>query len=189
MRFSSIRQFVAGTALAAVIGIGGAVGVSAQDSTPVNGHPAHIHAGTCAELDPSPVVGLFNLLPHAVEQDEDADTPERRGTLSTAEVTYSENEDVSLEWEAMLASPHAIVVHESEDYMDNYIACGDIGGVVFDDGEELVMGLHPVGDSGFSGIVFLSRDGDDEVDVEIYMVGLPTDSSDDGTTVEATPEG
>lgn len=192
MRLSSIRQFIAGAALAASIGIGGGAAAIAQDATPQNGHPAHIHMGTCTELDPNPAAGLFNLLPIGVERDDDgeiAETPEVRGTLTVGEVTYSESDDIEYSWDEMLASPHAIVVHESEDNMDNYIACGDIGGVVFDDGGDMVIGLKPVGDSGYSGIVFLESDDDDQVDVEVYLSGPVTDSEDGGETVVATPEG
>lgn len=191
MAISSIRKFVAGTALAAVIGIGGAMGVIAQEM-PANGHPAHIHAGTCADLDPVPVADLYNLLPLGVERDDDGEVseqPEVRGTLTIGALTYSETDDIEFEWDAMLGSPHAIVVHESEDHMDTYIACGDIGGVVFDDGDEMVIGLKPVGDSGFSGIAFLSSDDDDEVDVDVYLSAPAMDAVEDDSTVEATPEG
>lgn len=191
MSIPAIRKFVAGAALAATIGFGGAAGVIAQGTTPESGHPAHIHVGTCAELDPAPVADLFSLLPIGVERDDDgeaAETPEVRGTLTVGEVTYSETDNIEFAWDTMLAEPHAIVVHESEDRMDNYIACGDIGGVVFDDGEEMVIGLKPVGDSGYSGIAMLSNDDNDEVDVEVYMSAPATDS-DGGETVEATPEG
>lgn len=193
MNVSSIRKFVAGAALAATIGLGGAAGVMAQGETPQNGHPAHIHAGTCAELDPAPVADLYNLLPIGVERDDDgevSESPEVRGTLTVGDVTYSETDDIELVWDDVLSSPHAIVVHESEDNMDTYIACGDIGGVVFgDDDDEMVIGLHPVGDSGFSGIAVLDADDDDEVDVEVYMSAPATEGGNDGTTVVATPEG
>ncbi len=192
MKLSSLRRFVAGAALATTLGLGGAASALAQDSTPTSGHPIHIHEGTCAEVNPEPVAPLFNLLPIGVERDDDggiAETPEVRGTLTVGDVTYSESDDVELAWDAMLGSPHAIVVHESEEYMENYIACGDIGGVVFDDGEEMVIGLHPVGDSGYSGIAMLSSDDDGEVDVDVYMSAPASESDDSGETVEATPEG
>ena len=192
MGISSVRKFVAGAALAASLGLGGAMGLAAQDATPVNGHPAHIHAGTCAELDPVPVADLYNLLPLGVERDDDGEVseqPEVRGTLTVGALTYSETDDIEFEWDAMLGSPHAIVVHESEDHMDTYIACGDIGGVVFDDGDDMVIGLKPVGDSGFSGIAFLSSDDDGEVDVDVYLSGPALDTVEDDSTVEATPEG
>lgn len=192
MALSSVRRFVAGSVLAATIGLGGAASVIAQDTTPASGHPAHIHAGTCAELDPSPVANLYNLYPIGVERDDDGnldETPEVRGTLTVGSLTYSETDDIEFSWDTMLGAPHAIVVHESEDYMDTYIACGDIGGVVFDDGDEMVIGLKPVGDSGYSGIAMLSSDDDDEVDVEVYLSGPVSDGSTDETTVEATPEG
>lgn len=192
MGISSIRRLVVGGVLAAAIGMGGAMGMSAQDSTPSDGHPMHIHAGTCADFDPSPAVGLYNLLPIGVERDDDgeiAETPEVRGTLTVGDVTYSETDDIEFTWDDMLGAPHAIVVHESDEYMENYIACGDIGGVVFDDGEEMVIGIQPVGDSGYSGIGMLSSDDDGELDVEVYLSGPPAESEDDGETDSATPEG
>lgn len=192
MRTFSFRQLAVGAALALTIGSGGAIGVSAQDSTPTDGYPAHILEGTCSDLSLTSSVELLNLLPLGVERDdngETSETPEVRGTLTVGDLTYSESDDIEFEWEAMLGAPHAIVVFESTSQMENYIACGDIGGVVFDDGGEMVIGLKPVGDSGYSGISFLSQDDDGEVDVEVYLSGPAPDASDDGTKVVATPEG
>lgn len=194
MRLSSVRQFVVGTALAATLGLGGAAGVMAQDmEMDMNGQPAHIHVGTCADLDPNPVAPLNNLLPVGTERnddgtiDEEAEMPESMGVLTTGPVTYAESDDVEFAWEDMLATSHAIAVHESETNIQNYVACGDIGGVVFDDdGNKMVVGLQPVGDSGFTGIAILSEDGDGNVDVEIYVTGAPSDGDAD---VEATPQG
>lgn len=186
MQFSSIRRFVVGTALAGAIGLGGGAVALAQDVTPAEGHPSHIHVGTCAELDPNPVAPLDNLLPIGVDPDSD-DAIETEGVITVGPVTYSESDDIEFDWETMVGSPHAIAVHESEANIQNYIACGDIGGTVWDDdGKEMVIGLHPVGDSGYSGIAILSEDDDGEVDVEVYLSGAPVV---DDPAVEATPEG
>lgn len=190
MRFVSLRKVAVGTALAGVIGLGGAAGAMAQDTATVTTHPAHIHLGTCADLDPYPVAPLESLLPIGVNpDDDDVQTQESLGVLTVGPVAYSESDNVELEWDAMLESSHALAVHESEENIQNYIACGDIGGVVFsddDDENNLVIGLHPVGDSGFSGIAFLSKDDDGEVDVEVYLVGAPSGEN-AAPDVSATP--
>lgn len=193
MRLTSLRQSVLGFTLAGVIGLGGAAGVLAQDDAAAEGNPAHIHVGTCADLDPNPVAPLNTLMPVGTENDDDDNddaeaTQEVMGVLTVGPVAHSESDEIEFSWEDMLASSHAIAVHESEANIDNYIACGDIGGVVFDDdGNKMVIGLHPVGDSGFSGIAILSEDGDGEVDVEVYVTGQPTSDEAPEDEVEATP--
>ncbi|MCO5227138.1 MAG: hypothetical protein M9934_02480 [Thermomicrobiales bacterium] len=153
-------------------------------------HPAHIHLGTCADLDPNPVAPLQSLLPIGVNpDDDDVQTQETLGVLTVGPVAYSETDDVDFDWDAMLETSHALAVHESDENIQNYIACGDIGGVVFsddDDERNLVIGLHPVGESGFSGIAFLSKDDDGDVDVEVYLVGAPSDAN-AAPDVSATP--
>jgi hypothetical protein len=70
-------------------------------------HPAHIHEGTCDDLDPNPIYPLTNV---------DAD-----GVSST---------DVDVSLEDLLASPHAINVHLSADNIATYVACGNIEAAV-----------------------------------------------------------
>jgi hypothetical protein len=64
--------------------------------------PAHIHEGTCANLNPAPKLVLMSLANGA----------------STTEV------DGSLQ--QLTASPHAINLHKSPDELPTYIACADI---------------------------------------------------------------
>jgi Cu/Zn superoxide dismutase len=64
--------------------------------------PAHIHEGTCANLDPAPKFSL---------------TPVTNGT-STTEV------DASLQ--QLTSTPHAIHMHKSPDELPVYVACADI---------------------------------------------------------------
>jgi hypothetical protein len=66
--------------------------------------PAHIHNGTCANLDPAPAFGLPNV------------------ENGTSEATV----DVSLD--ALESGQYAINVHKSNDEVDVYVACGDITG-------------------------------------------------------------
>src|SRR4051812_11267750 len=64
--------------------------------------PAHIHRGTCANLQGGPV---YNLTPVA----NDASTTTVDGSLQD-----------------LLTSPHAIHMHKSDDELTTYVACADI---------------------------------------------------------------
>ncbi|HKG24417.1 MAG TPA: hypothetical protein VKB09_02165, partial [Thermomicrobiales bacterium] len=69
------------------------------------GHPAHIHNGTCTDLDPNPAYPLE-------EVDENG--------KSTTTV------DISLE--DLQAEPFAVNIHKSADEIGIYVACGEIAG-------------------------------------------------------------
>jgi hypothetical protein len=174
-RFGTIKHLAVGALLASTVAIGGA-GVAAQDAQPVESHPEHIHKGTCAELDPNPAAPLQNLLPIGADPDDlEASVAELEpvGVLTAAPIYYADSEDVDMKWDDMLAESHAINVHKSDQEIQTYIACGDIGGVVVDD--KLVIALHPQNDSGYSGIAILEKD-DDSVDVEVYLAGPTTEN-------------
>jgi LPXTG-motif cell wall-anchored protein len=64
--------------------------------------PAHIHAGTCAQLDPTP---QFTLAPVA------------NGSSTT---------DLQTTMAALTSSPHAVHMHKSTDELTVYVACADI---------------------------------------------------------------
>jgi Cu/Zn superoxide dismutase len=64
--------------------------------------PAHIHEGSCAQLNPAPQFSLTDV---------------RNGSSSTTV-------DGSLQ--SLLASPHAIHMHKSPDELAVYVACADI---------------------------------------------------------------
>jgi hypothetical protein len=66
--------------------------------------PAHIHRGTCADLDPAPAFGLPNV--------------EDGRSEATVDVTLDELE----------SGDYAINVHKSNDEADVYVSCGDIEG-------------------------------------------------------------
>jgi uncharacterized cupredoxin-like copper-binding protein len=73
--------------------------------------------------------------------------------------------DVSLS--DLLATPSVINVHESQEEIADYIACGDIGGAVGPDG--LAVGLAPHGPHGdFSGIAWLRPD-DSRTIVAVFL--------------------
>jgi hypothetical protein len=127
-------------------------GAAAQDSTPATSmaHPAHIHVGTCAELDPNPTYPLND-----VTQVEDSN-------VATSTITL----DVSLD--ELLASPFAINAHESAENIANYVACGDIAGPVVDG--QLLVGMTEQNDSGVSGVAVLQSNDAGGTDVTVYLV-------------------
>jgi hypothetical protein len=77
------------------------VDVSNGTSAP---QPAHIHEGSCADLDPTPKYPLQNVV----------------DGMSTSTV------DASLD--KLKSEAYAINVHKSESDLQTYVSCGDIGG-------------------------------------------------------------
>jgi hypothetical protein len=182
-RVASWKNLALGAILVGGMAIGGSTLVLAQDEeaavTP--SHPAHIHAGDCATLDPNPAAPLNNVEPRLNDTDaegEDDDPNEPQGTLTATTVLYSDSEDVELAFDDVLAESHSINVHLSDEEIDTYIACGEIGGVVVDD--TLVIALHSQNDSGYTGIAILEKDDDGNVDVEVYL-------AEPGEMSDATP--
>lgn len=83
----------------------GTTTVSIEVSGATGGHPAHIHNGTCDDLDPNPLYPLT--------------TVDENGTSET---------DVPYTLDDLLANPTAINLHESDTNLGTYIACGNIAG-------------------------------------------------------------
>jgi Cu/Zn superoxide dismutase len=68
--------------------------------------PAHIHAGSCAQLDPTPAFTLSNVTD---------------GSSTT---------DVDATLQQLTANPYAVHMHKSPDELTVYVACADIAGRV-----------------------------------------------------------
>jgi hypothetical protein len=175
---------VSAFAVAAVLSVGFAGAVIAQDPTEtadsIVTHPAHIHVGSCADLDPNPAFPLNNVGPR-LKDDELPAAEDIKGSLSAAPVEYSETGDIDVKFSDIFETAHAINIHESDQNVQNYIACGDIGGAVIDD--KVYVGLAEQNGSGFFGIAVLEDDGDDKTKVTIYL----TRGADEAVAPEATP--
>ena len=65
-------------------------------------HPAHIHLGSCADLDPNPAFPLEDVVDGR--------------SKTTVEVDVAD----------LTADEYAINVHESPENVANYVACGDV---------------------------------------------------------------
>ncbi len=134
----------------------------AQDDTADDGmmamvpHPSHIHVGAC----PAPgdvVAPLTDVAAVGNDAQGAEDHVHVEIGLSTVELPL----------EAILADDHAFVVHQSADDMGTYLVCGNIGGN--DVNGSLVVGLGPVGESGYSGIGWLTDNGDGTTDVQLAI--------------------
>jgi plastocyanin len=133
-------------------------------------HPAHIHRGSCAELDPNPQYPLNDVADWSAMA-----TPTAGYTmqgLASAVITQVSSTNISVSLDDLLAGPHALNVHESAQNVNNYIACGDLGGMIVNG--TLAVGLLPQNDSGFTGVAILQRlDGQTRVDVYLYNLTPP----------------
>lgn len=128
--------------------------VRAQDAGEAP-HPIHIHAGTCDNLG-DVVFPLTDVKLNTAGE-----------TFGSPAIPVEESEtDVAVTLSDLLSTPHAINIHESADAIQNYIACGNIGGRVVDG--DLEVGLREINGSGHYGVAKLDGD-DDMVDVEIYL--------------------
>jgi plastocyanin len=138
-------------------------------------HPAHIHSGTCDNLGDivAPLGDVTELT-----------AGESFGAQTAILVKESET-DVPLPLGDILAAPHAINVHESAEAIQNYIACGDIGGRVIDG--DLVIGLRELNGSGHHGVAILAG-ADDGTGVKVYLAeeGTDTETEQDAAT-DAAP--
>jgi hypothetical protein len=141
-----------------------AIPAFAQDATPVAleaspARPAHIHSGNCIELG-DVVVPLNDLT---------APVGEGLGQADAAAPAESSFTNVPVALDAILAADHAINIHLSNEQIETYIACGEIGGF-FDASGSLVVGLREETISGYTGIAFLSPGVDGvSTDVSVFI--------------------
>lgn len=123
-------------------------------------HPAHIHSGTCDSLG-DVVVPLTDVT---------APAGDRVGAESAHEIKRGHT-IVDMPLQEIIDGGHAINVHGSADAIDVYIACGDIGGVVVEEGgrQHLLIALGELNDSGHVGIAWLGADGD-QTEVVVTLI-------------------
>ena len=150
-------------------------------------HPAHIHTGTCAELG-DVVAPLSDVTAPSTDV-----LGEHVGAESAIPVESSIT-TIAMPFADIVASPHAINIHASAENIQEYIACGNIGGIATLD--TLVIGLGELtdeeGDQGYTGVAILTGLGDETI-VSVYLVQdalaepIPADgaAADDDATANA----
>ena len=122
------------------------------------GSPAAIYAGDCdtADLTVDPVA----VLSETTAPDGD---PVGADTASVAETSFT---TLDLPLDDILADDHVLVVFDEDD--DSVpLACGAVGGIVTDDGT-LAFGLPAVGESRYSGVAYLTENGD-QTDATLFL--------------------
>ena len=177
-RWTPAASLLAAVAAGAAL-VGGFASTSAQDE--MQAHPAHIHTGTCAELGevvfPLTDVSETGMMAGMMGGTPEADAPEMgmsepMGAESAAMVETSYTlVDAALE--EIVEGGHAINVHASEANIEEYIACGDIGGRIetgpgMEQGGTLVIGLRELNGSGYAGVAVLEGRGD-QTEVILYL--------------------
>ncbi len=136
-------------------------------------HPIHIHSGTCDNLG-DVVFPLTDVKLNTAGE-----------SFGSPAIPVEESEtDVAASLSDMLSSPHAINIHQSADAIQNYIACGNIGGRVVDG--ELEVGLREVNGSGHYGIAKLEP-ADNGTEVYIYLAWDKEQAGGGGAADAAAP--
>lgn len=141
-------------------------------------HPVHIHSGNCSELGEvvAPLSEVsFDYYVDGEEMAGGAFVGQASALPAMVSVTT-----VEIPLADILAGNHAINIHLSEDEMDQYIACGDIGGILLGE-TDLPIVLSELNDSGYSGFAHLTDTGDGLTTVTVYL----TEGS---TEIEETDE-
>jgi plastocyanin len=139
-------------------------------------HPAHIHSGSCDDLGDI----VYPLTDIALET-----AGEAFGAASAVPVEESDTTiDASLT--DILAAPHAVNIHQSADAIQNYIACGDIGGRVIDG--KLLIGLQELHGSGHQGVAILDGSDATTTKVTVYLShqGTPGETEQVATSAAVT---
>ncbi len=142
MHLLRLQRTLTGTAgLTAMALLAGSGIVLAQDASPApsdsmmagdsQAHPLHIHAGTCDQLGDI-VFPLGEISTDLMVNGEPAGG-DPLGGISDQKVALNMTV-VAATLADLTASPHAINIHQSDADMSTYIACGDIGGIDFDNG-------------------------------------------------------
>jgi plastocyanin len=169
----NVRQNVAKklgfVTVAGALMLGSAAMISAPGTSAHEGvtHPAHIHLGTCA----TPGDVEFPLTNAGAPVLDDAGTPmatEQSGSADAVPVDVSMT-TVQSSLADLLGGERAIVVHESDENIGNYILCGDLGGTTYG-GTDLVLGLAALNDSGASGVALLHDNGDGTTEVSLFVI-------------------
>ena len=92
---------------------------------------------------------------------------------------YTTQGDITAGFEPLFGQQNVIAVHESSQNYENIVACGNLGGVDYQDEEEIVIGLKAVDGSGIRGYAVFEFDpvlfGNDMTAVTVQLFeGMPT---------------
>jgi hypothetical protein len=173
--YGVIAAVLALAALVAAPGFAQDAGTPAPAATPIEAsqptgneiHPAHIHRGNCANLDPVPLYPLADIGTIPSANGTPAAGGQTVGSPSAAPVFQSITTLPVPFAELTGGGEFAINVHESPQNIDRYIACGELGGTSY--GQTLAFGLKEQNGSGYVGFALMAPEGDTETTVTVYL--------------------
>ena len=158
----------------------GAASSSAAQTTPP-ARPTKIHRGTCADLG-EVAFPLGDVAPGpwqgGAQPPQNVPAEERAVPVAVGVTTVEAGLD------ELVATSHAIDVRQSAENGAASVACGDLAGHVV--GDELVVGLQKLNDSGDVGVVILRGDGD-RTTVTLYMLAVDRPPGGEITAAPAGP--
>lgn len=184
LKQNTLGRIAAVGTLAMMGALGALHGVNDQDATA--GHPAHIHAGTCDA--PGEVVAPLGDVGGAYLADGTPVAGTEMVGLDSAIAPEVSETTVPVALADIVGGGHTIVIHQSEDDIDEYIACGDIGGMMFG-ASDLPVGIAPLNDSGVSGIAWLHDNGDGTTTVNVAVTTIEEDEAAEAASGEIVVEG
>ena len=184
MRRQWFRMMLVTLALIAGFAAGTSVATAQDTATPeddvVASHPAHIHNGTCEELgDIAYPLENVTTEPIDIEATPAGSTEPAEQGLPGDVVARSVTSDIDVSLDELVDGEYAVNVHESEENIENYIACGVIDGDIEDDSLSIL--LEEVDDSGYTGQATMTDHGDG-------TTGLTINLLDDDPEAFATPD-
>lgn len=129
-------------------------------------HPVHIHAGTCATLG-DVVAPLSDVSYNYYVDGVATGGGPFVGQAAAIPAEYSVT-TVPMALADIIAGGHSINVHRSAEAIADYIACGDVGGLMAGP-SDLTFELGELNGSGYSGHAHLHDNGDGTTMVTVYI--------------------
>jgi plastocyanin len=156
-----------------MVGLGNSTKAQEEEAS----HPAHIHSGTCGDGLGDVVYPLDNVGAGTM-----MGTPQPESMVGASDAIHVDSSitHVDAAFSDIVGGEFAVNVHESDENITNYIACGNVGGEAY--GPDLAFGLAELNDSGYSGVAWLHDNGDGTTTVAVFL----TEEGAEGG--EATPE-
>jgi hypothetical protein len=148
----------------------------AVDAHAADGHPVRIQEGTCDNLGPV----AFSATGVGATMTPDRTPIPAAETSGSDQAIPVQSSETTLETNlsSFVKSDYAIVIYESDEAMDQEIACGAIGGSLTAQmagmvmpGDELAIGLAETNGSDQTGIALLSAEGP-KATLRIFLMDL-----------------
>jgi hypothetical protein len=159
-----------------------------------DGHPARIQHGTCDELG-GVAFRLNGVGATITAEGTPIAEPAHSGSEVAVDIDASVT-DLDASFTELTKNAYAIVVYESDEAMDQIIACGSVGGLLVAPqmagmvmpGDELGIGLAPWGDAGDTGIALLRSVEGGTSSISILLIE-GAESGEEAATPHANPVG